>query len=677
MRNLGSHQRYSALSIDCPAKFLVPQLMAGVQLQFQPDLDRAELLLAIGVNTVVSHGHGVMVPNPLGHLRDVRARGGRARRDRSPPLGERPPRRPPRGAAPGHRPVRRRPPRARGAARAAATPAFLDACADAASVRAARRRVDAVRRRHGRGDRRRARGGPAGARRAGRRRRPRRHRDRHRRDDEPPRQPHRVAGVGARRGHRQPRPARRRDVQPRLAAPLRGRRARRARRPRSAAGEPARPAARSSTARCRAPRSPTRSAAGHVRALLVRVGNPALAIAGQPAPARRARPRSTCSSPSTSARPRPTAVATHVLPMTDHFERGDLLSGYLQAQPFLRYAPPVLAPVGERRPQWWVFAELARRLGLPMFGSARRDAALDGRDVDDEVVAESIMAQRPAAVGRGPRRAARRPRRLGGAGLARAGAPPAPPRPGPGRARRPARRVPSRAAAGRRAALVLINRRTPQQYNSLHREVVGRGRPATPSLLMHPDDAASARPGHRRRRRDQHRQRLVPRRRRGHRRDPARRRLAAPRLRRRQRQPLTSTADADPLSGMTIVSGLRSTSPAPARHDARVGVAPLDDPGHPDVDELDDLGLRREDVEAVLADAVEDLLGDDVGRVPGLQRGREAGGELLQLVAHRRDVGPRSEVVGRLRSASRIRVLIRPGAHDRRRQRAPISRRSR
>ena len=77
MRNLGSHQRYSALSIDCPAKFLVPQLMAGIQLQFQPDLDRAELLLAIGVNTVVSHGHGVMVPNPLGHLRDVRARGGR------------------------------------------------------------------------------------------------------------------------------------------------------------------------------------------------------------------------------------------------------------------------------------------------------------------------------------------------------------------------------------------------------------------------------------------------------------------------------------------------------------------------------------------------------------------------------------------------------------------------
>lgn len=51
--------------------------MAGVQLQFQPDLEHADLLLAIGVNTVVSHGHGVMVPNPLRQLRAVRARGGR------------------------------------------------------------------------------------------------------------------------------------------------------------------------------------------------------------------------------------------------------------------------------------------------------------------------------------------------------------------------------------------------------------------------------------------------------------------------------------------------------------------------------------------------------------------------------------------------------------------------
>jgi anaerobic selenocysteine-containing dehydrogenase len=38
--------------------------------------------------------------------------------------------------------------------------------------------------------------------------------------------------------------------------------------------------------------------------------------------------------------------------------------------------------------------------------------------------------------------------------------------------------------------LVLVNRRTAQQYNSLHRHLAGRGRPAVPSLLLHPDDAS-------------------------------------------------------------------------------------------------------------------------------------------------------------------------------------------
>ena len=76
-RALGSATMYSALSVDCSGKFLVPELIAGVQLQFAPDLPTTDLLLAIGINTVVSHGHGLMMPNPLGHLRDLRARGGR------------------------------------------------------------------------------------------------------------------------------------------------------------------------------------------------------------------------------------------------------------------------------------------------------------------------------------------------------------------------------------------------------------------------------------------------------------------------------------------------------------------------------------------------------------------------------------------------------------------------
>ena len=39
--------------------------------------------------------------------------------------------------------------------------------------------------------------------------------------------------------------------------------------------------------------------------------------------------------------------------------------------------------------------------------------------------------------------------------------------------------------------LVLVDRRTPLQYNTLHRQIVGRGRAAEPSLLVHPVDATA------------------------------------------------------------------------------------------------------------------------------------------------------------------------------------------
>ena len=491
LRNLGSHQRYSALSIDCPAKFLVPQLMAGVQLQFQPDLEHADLLLAIGVNTVVSHGHGVMVPNPLGHLRDVRARGGRLvvidpRRSESAQhadlhLAPRP------GGDPFILAHLVREALGRGGDRG-----FLATCADEASERrlaevvapfdletaaeiagvpvddlealdrlvaeAARVAVETgtgvTMNRHanlsewlvwalvavtGSLDR------PGGV------------------TFNPGSLRHFEDAVPGGRGDLGPRPASRPDL------------------PRLVNGEMP----------CAALADEIRS--GQVRALIVRVGNPALAIAGQPA-LREAlgqldllvtvdvRPTET------------TALATHVLPMTDYFERGDLLTGYLQAEPFLRYAPPVVDAVAERRPQWWVFAELGRRLGLPVYGSARRDAALAGREVDDEVIAESLMTN------------ARRPWdevRAAPYGIRDSSVPPGwlvPDRLPQRLDLAPAELVAQFHAAANASApatvppelapLVLINRRTAQQYNSLHREVEGRGRPAVPSVFVHPDDAA-------------------------------------------------------------------------------------------------------------------------------------------------------------------------------------------
>ena len=69
---------------------------------------------------------------------------------------------------------------------------------------------------------------------------------------------------------------------------------------------------------------------GAVRALIVRMGNPALAI---PDPERIGRALGSLDVlVAIEAHPSPTTdVATHVLPVADHFERTDLVTGYLQA----------------------------------------------------------------------------------------------------------------------------------------------------------------------------------------------------------------------------------------------------------------------------------------------------------------------------------------------------------
>jgi len=59
-----------------------------------------------------------------------------------------------------------------------------------------------------------------------------------------------------------------------------------------------------------------------------------------------------------------TALSTHVLPTKDQLERPDLaLWDFLSPRVNAQYTPAVVSPVGDRRSTWWVLSEIMRRLG--------------------------------------------------------------------------------------------------------------------------------------------------------------------------------------------------------------------------------------------------------------------------------------------------------------------------
>jgi anaerobic selenocysteine-containing dehydrogenase len=77
LRVLGSPQKYTATTIDTPSKPLVAELVGGWSgLTPVWDDERSTLLVLIGSNPVVSHGHSNAMPSPLRRLRRHRARGG-------------------------------------------------------------------------------------------------------------------------------------------------------------------------------------------------------------------------------------------------------------------------------------------------------------------------------------------------------------------------------------------------------------------------------------------------------------------------------------------------------------------------------------------------------------------------------------------------------------------------
>lgn len=59
------------MTIDGTAKVLIADLMGGTSaLSGRPDYDNADLLLLVGTNPVVSHGHNIAMPNPRGICAD-------------------------------------------------------------------------------------------------------------------------------------------------------------------------------------------------------------------------------------------------------------------------------------------------------------------------------------------------------------------------------------------------------------------------------------------------------------------------------------------------------------------------------------------------------------------------------------------------------------------------------
>lgn len=72
------------------------------------------------------------------------------------------------------------------------------------------------------------------------------------------------------------------------------------------------------------------------------------------------------------------ALATHVLPATGQLERADLgLAEHVSLRSGLQATGPIVAPVGDRKPVWWMLGSLSKRLGTPFFGGADVDVLTD------------------------------------------------------------------------------------------------------------------------------------------------------------------------------------------------------------------------------------------------------------------------------------------------------------
>jgi len=182
-----------------------------------------------------------------------------------------------------------------------------------------------------------------------------------------------------------------------------------------------------------------------------------------------------------------TALASVVLPVTSQFERADFNPGIFFPEPYVQYVAPVVAPTGSRRPTSWVFAQLSARMGVPVLNDAGLAAKLAPEFTDDDVLAVMASESRiPWSTIRDAEHGVLVPEAPGPGWLIPDLLPgPLDLAPAPLTAQFEAWEPP------RRDELVLINRRLPRQMNSTLRDVGAQASTGPrPTLLVHPDDAA-------------------------------------------------------------------------------------------------------------------------------------------------------------------------------------------
>ena len=482
-RAIGSDQIYSAITIDGPNKVVVPELVAGCSMPWStPDLATTDTLLLVGQNPLVSHGHANIVPNPVVTLRAISRRGrvvvADPRRTETARLADvHVPLRP--GSDPAFLAFL-----VREALAGGGDAAYLAACADPASVATVAHLV-----------------APFTV-------------DRAARDCDVPEETLRAAAAavltGSRIGYASGTGASMNaaaNVTEWLGWALLAATGSLDRpggtifnpgvlRPRE--GKKLPPLVDSGARAATMPNVrpvygglPTAALAdeifaGNIRALFIMGGNPAL-VFPESVKVRRALCEVELLVVCDIRRTETTDLADVVLPVTSQFERADFNTGMFFPQPYVQYTAPMVAPAADRKPTSWVFAELSRRMGVPVMGDATVAARLPADFDDDDVLAAMAGESRipwPTV------RAAQH-------GLL---APDAPP-PGwliPDLLPRPLDLAPAalveqfavwdRDPPGE--GLVLINRRLPRQMNSTMRDV---GAQATsgplPTLLVHPDDA--------------------------------------------------------------------------------------------------------------------------------------------------------------------------------------------